>query len=302
MMQQQPLAGLNIVVTRPREQATNLAQRIAQAGGRAILFPLLEVSPVLDSQSLRALIARLHEFNLAIFISPNAVRYGMEAIITASKSLSPSQLSSFNFFPLANGTDVGSTAGEGNVNVSSEQYNALPASLKIATVGQGSVRALRDYGVKNVIAPQDRFDSEALLALPELKQIAGWRVVIFRGNGGRELLGDTLKARGVKVEYVTCYQRARPHQDATMLLAANPDAITVTSSEALGYLWDMLDNVAKKRLAAVPLFVPHARIAEAAHKLGWSEVVLTDEGDDGLISGLIAWAKKNASNRIGNKP
>lgn len=301
MMQQQPLAGLNIVVTRPREQATNLAQRIAQAGGRAILFPLLEVSPVLDSQALRALIARLHEFNLAIFISPNAVRYGMEAIITASKSLSPSQLSSVNFVPLANETDVGSTAGEGNVSVSTEQYNTLPASLKIATVGQGSVRALRDYGVKNVIAPQDRFDSEALLALPELKQIAGWRVVIFRGNGGRELLGDTLKARGVKIEYVTCYQRARTHQDAALLLAANPDAITVTSSEALGYLWDMLDDVAKKRLAAVPLFVPHSRIAETARKLGWSEVVLADQGDDGLISGLIVWAKKNASNRIGNK-
>lgn len=279
MMQQQPLAGLSIAVTRPREQATNLAQRIAQAGGRAILFPLLEVSPVFDSQSLHALIARLHEFNLAIFISPNAVRYGMEAIITASKLTSASQLSSHNFVP----------------------YNALPATLKIATVGQGSVRALRDYGVKNVIAPQDRFDSEALLALPELNQITGWHVVIFRGNGGRELLGDTLKARGAKVEYVTCYQRARPHQDATLLLAANPDAIIVTSTEALGYLWDLLDNVAKKRLAAVPLFVPHARIAKTAHKLGWSEVVLTDEGDDGLISGLIAWAKTHASNRIGNK-
>ena len=301
-MQQQPLAGLSIVVTRPREQATNLAQRISQVGGRAILFPLLEVSPVLDSQPLHALIARLHKFNLAIFISPNAVRYGMEAIITASKLTSPSQLSSYNFVPLTNSTVVGSKAEEGNVSILTEQYNALPATLKIATVGQGSVRALRDYGIKNVIAPQDRFDSEALLAQPELNQIAGWRVVIFRGNGGRELLGDTLKARGAKVEYVTCYQRARPHQDATQLLTANPDAITVTSSEALGYLWDMLDNVAKKRLAAVPLFVPHARIAETAHKLGWGEVVLTDEGDDGLISGLIAWAKTHASNRIGNKP
>ena len=301
MMQQQPLAGLNIVVTRPREQATQLAQRIAQAGGQATLFPLLEVSPVLDSQPLRALITRLHEFNLAIFISPNAVRYGMEAIIAAGEFLSPNQPGSPRSSPLANGIGVGNNAGEGNVGVSTEQYNALPMNLKVATVGQGSVRALRDYGVKNVIAPQDRFDSEALLALPELKQIAGWRVVIFRGNGGRELLGDTLIARGAKVEYVTCYQRARPRQNATMLLAANPDAITVTSSEALGYLWAMLDSMAKKRLAAVPLFVPHARIAETAHKLGWSEVVPTEEGDDGLISGLIAWAKKNASNRIGNK-
>ncbi|MGB4924434.1 MAG: uroporphyrinogen-III synthase [Candidatus Nitrotoga sp.] len=300
MMQQQPLAGLNIVVTRPRGQAKNLAQRIMQAGGQTTLFPLLEISPVLDPQSLHALIARLHEFNLAIFVSPNAVRYGMEAIITASNAVSSSQLSSPGFFPLADGSDISNKA-EGHANVSTKQYNALPATLKIATVGQGSVRALRDYGVTHVIAPQDRFDSEALLALPELKQTAGWRVVIFRGNGGRKLLGDTLNARGAEVEYATCYQRAKPHQDASMLIAANPDAITVTSSEALGYLWDMLDSTAKKQLAAVPLFVPHARIAETAHNLGWSEVVLTGEGDDGLISSLIAWAKKNASNKIGKK-
>lgn len=299
-MQQQPLAGLNIVVTRPRGQAKNLAQRIMQAGGQTTLFPLLEISPVLDPQSLYALIARLHEFNLAIFVSPNAVRYGMEAIITASNAVSSSQLSSPGFFPLADGSDISNKA-EGHANVSTKQYNALPATLKIATVGQGSVRALRDYGVTHVIAPQDRFDSEALLALPELKQTAGWRVVIFRGNGGRKLLGDTLNARGAEVEYATCYQRAKPHQDASMLIAANPDAITVTSSEALGYLWDMLDSTAKKQLAAVPLFVPHARIAETAHNLGWSEVVLTGEGDDGLISSLIAWANKNASNKIGKK-
>jgi uroporphyrinogen-III synthase len=300
MMQQQPLAGLNIVVTRPRGQAKNLAQRIMQAGGQATLFPLLEISPVLDPQFLYALIARLHEFNLAIFVSPNAVRYGMEAIITASNAVSSSQLSSPGFFPLADGSDISNKA-EGHANVSTKQYNALPATLKIATVGQGSVRALRDYGVTHVIAPQDRFDSEALLALPELKQTAGWRVVIFRGNGGRKLLGDTLNARGAEVEYATCYQRAKPHQDTSMLIAANPDAITVTSSEALGYLWDMLDSMAKKQLAAVPLFVPHARIAETAHNLGWSEVVLTGEGDDGLISSLIAWANKNASNKIGKK-
>lgn len=251
-MTKQLLAGLNIVVTRPREQAVQLAQRITQTGGNVILFPLLEISPAADPQSLRALVARLPEFNLAIFISPNAVRYGMEAA-------------------LATGT--------------------LPPTLKIATVGQGSAKALRDLGVDTIIAPQERFDSEALLALPELQQVAGWRVVIFRGDGGRELLGDSLKARGASVEYAACYQRAKPQQDAGILLAANPDVITVTSSEALAYLWEMLDGAAKERLADVPLFVPHTRIAEAAHKLGWRMVVPTAGGDDGLLEGLIAWAK-----------
>ena len=258
-----PLTGLNIVVTRPREQAAQLAQRIEQAGGKAVLFPLLEISPTANPQSLRALVARLHEFNLAIFISPNAVRYGMEAIRAAGVSLSPSP---------------SPASGRGG--------------LKIATVGQGSAKALRDLGVQEVIAPQDRFDSEALLALPALQNVTGNRVVIFRGNGGRELLGDTLKARGATVEYAECYQRTKPQQNGAALLAADPHAITVTSSEALSYLWDMLDEDGRARLAVVPLFVPHARIADAAQRLGWRKVITTAEGDDGLLSGLVAWAKK----------
>lgn len=245
-----PLSGLSIVVTRPREQAVQLAQRIEQAGGHPVLFPLLEISPPEDAQPLRDAIARLAEFDLAIFISPNAVRYGMQAVQSAG---------------------------------------ALPQQLKIATVGQGSARALRELGVGQVIAPQDRFDSEALLALPELQQVTGWRVAIFRGDGGRELLGDTLKARGATVEYIECYRRSRPQYDAG--LPGDVDAISVTSSEALGYLWDMLDTAARGHFTSVPLFVPHQRIATAARELGWREIVLAAGGDDGLLSGLIAWAK-----------
>jgi uroporphyrinogen-III synthase len=257
MTSTQPLAGLNIVVTRPREQAAQLAQRIVQAGGNAVLFPLLEIGPAADPQSLRELVARLHEFSLAIFISPNAVRYGMEAIRSGNASL---------------------------------------AGLKAATVGQGSAKALRSLGVREIIAPQERFDSEALLALPELQDVNGGRVVIFRGDGGRELLGDTLKARGATVEYAECYQRLKPQQDTAALFSANPDAVTVTSSEALGYLWDMLDDAARTRLAAVPLFAPHTRIAEAAQRLGWRNVRITAGGDDGLFSGLVAWAEQRAGN------
>jgi uroporphyrinogen-III synthase len=248
-----PLSGLNIVVTRPQEQAAPLAQRLAQAGGKVILFPLLEIGPPADPRSLQALISRLHEFTLAIFISPNAVQHGMAAIKTAGP---------------------------------------LPASLRIATVGQGSARALRDLGIREVIAPLDRFDSEALLALPALQNVAGWRIAIFRGDGGRELLGDTLKARGATVEYAECYQRRMPRQKPAAMLAAEPDAIIVTSSEAVGYLWDMSDPAEREKIAALPMFAPHARIAEAAHRLGWENTETTAGGDDGILSGLIAWANQ----------
>jgi uroporphyrinogen-III synthase len=251
-----PLAGLKIVITRPRDQAVQLAQRIEQAGGNPLLFPLLDITAVQDTRALHEQVSRLAQFDLAIFISPNAVHYGIAAI---------------------------------------READAVPNTLRISTVGQGSAKALRALGIANVIAPTERFDSEALLALPELQNIAGWRVMIFRGDSGRELLGDTLKARGATVEYAACYQRSKPQQDAGMLLAAKPDAITVTSSEALGYLWQMLDDNAKGILRDTPIFLPHARIAELAHEQGWRHVQLTDSGDDGLLSALMAWAKKKGS-------
>lgn len=247
-----PLSGLRILVTRPREQAALLAQHIAQQGGQPVLFPLLEISPPTDPQPLRDAVARLHQFDLAIFISPNAVHYGMQAILAVGP---------------------------------------LPPKLRVATVGQGSARALHELGVDAVIAPQGKSDSEALLALPPLQQVQGWRVAIFRGDGGRELLGDTLQARGATVDYIECYRRRRPQQDAAVLHGVL-DAVTVTSSEALGYLWEMLDASERRRYAATPLFVPHARIAEAARQLGWREVRLAAGGDDGLLAGLIAWAKQ----------
>jgi uroporphyrinogen-III synthase len=246
-----PLAGLNIVVTRPREQALILAQRITALGGKATQFPLLEIEPLSDAPALREIVSRLAQFDLAIFISPNAVRHGMAAIRAAS---------------------------------------GLPANVRIATVGQMSAQALREVGVQQVIAPLERFDSEALLALPELNNVEGWKVMIFRGDGGRELLGKTLRSRGATIEYATCYRRLKPQADINVLLGSLPDVVTVSSSEALRHLDEMLDEPNRTRLAAVPLFVSHARIAEQAETLGWKKVFTTAGGDDGVISGLVAWS------------
>lgn len=241
------LSGLKILVTRPRDQAVHLARAIEQAGGIPLLYPLLEITPVQETGILREQVSHLPRAHLAIFISPNAVRYGMAAICEAG---------------------------------------VLPPALKIATVGQGSAKALHELGIMEVIVPAERYDSEGLLAL--LPDVAGWRVMIFRGDGGRELLGDTLTARGAVVEYVTCYLRRKPQQDKDLLL--NADAITVTSSEALVYLGQMTDGSERLALLDTPLFVPHPRIARLARTQGWSQVHETAAGDEGLLAGLLEWA------------
>ncbi len=249
-MPETPLNGLNIVVTRPRDQAVGLAQRITKLGGSAILFPLLEITPAADASELNTLKQHLSTYDLLIFISPNAVKYGMNAL------------------------------------------GDVPSSVRVATVGQSSALGLRDLGIAHVIAPTERFDSESLLALPILQNVAGWKVAILRGNGGRELLGDTLKTRGARVDYVTCYERSKPALDADSVLKAGPHAISVTSSEALGNLWQGLTDVHKVRFANIPLLVPHARIAELAQQQGWKNIVLTEAGDDGLLAALVAWGKQ----------
>lgn len=251
-----PLAGKTIVVTRPLAQAGPLAEAIAAAGGEPLIFPLLEISPARNPQPLAEAVACLADYTLAVFISPNAVDHAWPAI---------------------------SAAG------------GWPAGLIPAAVGQGTVRALLAHGVSGCVAPTERFDSEALLALPELaeKRVSGRRVAIFRGDGGRELLGDTLRQRGAKVDLVTCYCRSGPGDGVAPLLAAwragKLDGLTVSSSEGLRYLFDLLDGKGRDFLRATPLFVPHQRIADNARALGLNRVILTDAADSGILAGLRAY-------------
>lgn len=249
-----PLAGKTIVVTRPRDQAGELAGAIAAQGGEALLFPLLEIGPPADPAPLAATV--LADYAVAVFISPNAVAYSLPALLARQP---------------------------------------WPAGLLPAAVGQGTVKALAAQGIAGCIAPTERFDSEALLALPELQaqRVEGKRIAIFRGDGGRELLADTLRQRGARVDCIACYRRSPPASGVEPLMAAwraqRLDAITVSSSEGLRYLVDLLDEPGRARLAATPLFVPHARIAENARALGLANIILTAPADAGIVAGLCAY-------------
>ncbi|MBS1160839.1 MAG: uroporphyrinogen-III synthase [Proteobacteria bacterium] len=251
-----PLAGKTIVVTRPRAQAAPLAEAIMAAGGRALLFPLLEIAPAADPGELQQAVSRLADYALAVFISPNAVDHALPAILAAGR---------------------------------------WPLALRPAALGPGTVKALAAHGVGGCLLPNRRFDSEALLELPELAapQVGGRRVAIFRGDGGRELLADTLRARGALVDCVTCYRRGGPPGDSAPLLdawrAGRLDALTVSSSEGLRHLLAMLDGEGRAFLYDTPLFVPHARIAENARALGLDKIILTDAADAGIIAGLGAY-------------
>lgn len=248
------LAGRRIVITRPAGQNERLAEMIRAAGGEPIVFPVIEILDLEDTRALAAAADRLDGYQLAVFISPNAVDKAMNVI---------------------------------------RARREWPASVRAATMGRASERALARHGVADVIAPSGRFDSEALLDLPALANVAGWRVVIFRGDGGRELLGDTLRERGATVDYVACYRRVRPDADVGPLLErwgrGEIDAVAVSSSEGLRNLYDLVGTPGQAWLKRTPLFAPHARIAENARALGCERVIETGPADDGIFAALAAF-------------
>ncbi len=164
----------------------------------------------------------------------------------------------------------------------------LGAGEKVLAVGAGTAHEILKFR-EDVNYPAGGADSEALLELPALADVAGKRIVIVRGQGGRSLLGDTLRERGAHVEYAECYRRVRPRADAAPLLAAWVDAVTVNSGEALQNLQALLGAEGQKRLRDTPLFVPHARVAAQARAAGVPEVVVAGAGDDEMIERLVAY-------------
>jgi uroporphyrinogen-III synthase len=247
-----PLAGCGVVITRPASQAGALAQAVEAAGGTPFLYPVLEILDTGDVGPLLAAAAALEQYDLAVFISPNAVMRAMNQILARRD---------------------------------------WPASLRAAAIGRGSVKELRRFGIADVIAPARQYDSEHLLALPEMQAVQGLRVVIFRGDGGRELLGDTLRARGATVNYVECYRRARPAADAGPLLRAwargEVHAVVITSSEGLRNLFEMVGKLGQSWLRRTLLVATHPRIAAVARELGCQRIEESDPGDDAIVATLL---------------
>jgi len=247
-----PLAGKAVLIVRPRQQAAGLAERMRAAGGEPVVFPSLEIEPLApDAQAAQAL-AQLARFDLAVFVSANAVQHALPLV---------------------------------------RQAGGWPPRLTAAAVGPATAAALRAQGIGQVLVPEAGADSEALLALPQLQDMSGRQVVVFRGLGGRELLADTLRARGARVTYVECYRRTRPDIDATpvvqRLAAGRLQATLAVSAEALANLLALMPAPARPALLELPLVVSHANVARAARALGFPRVAVATGGEAELFQALL---------------
>jgi uroporphyrinogen-III synthase len=248
------LAGLTVVVTRPAHQAENLCQAIEAAGGQVIRFPVLAIEDLARTPGLQQQLRQLSDYQLAIFISRNAVE------------------STFHALP-----------------------QAWPADLPCAAVGRATAKALQGQSCGLVLQAPEPYNSEALLTLPALNRVSGQRIIIFRGEGGREHLGETLRARGASVDYAECYRRVRPPAQEGALSAAWADiahhVFVVSSNEALHNLYDMVGEDQRQVLLQAPLVVMSQRNAQLAQTLGFTQAarVAPNASDAGLLAAIHSW-------------
>jgi uroporphyrinogen-III synthase len=248
-----------VIITRPLAQAGALAEQVRALGREVLLLPLLDIAPLDDQTALKAALAGMHDCAMVAFVSPNAIDAAFAHI------------------------------------------TVWPTWVTLAVLGEGSRAALERHGINNntatIVSPRDptRSDSENLLETLDLPALAGQKVLIVRGDSGRELMADGLRAAGAIVATVPAYRRSVPLPSEALalqlrsVLARENDWI-ITSSEALRGLVGLVAQLGEpalvEKMQQQHVIVPHARIAETASSLGLRRLTLCGSGDERLLAAL----------------
>lgn len=267
-----PLAGRLVVVTRPPGQGGGLIDAIARHGGQAVHCPAIVLEAVAKSDSLAAARDTQWPFDLAIFVSSNAVRFGLPLL----RSVEPEK--------------------------------GTPFARQLAAVGPATADALAAAGYRDLLLPAARHDSEGLLAHPSLQRVKDARILLVQGEAGRPLLLRTLAARGARVLPLTCYRRrcAKGHQARLDPLgshpaihpgsAAGPRALLTLTSVAITDCWWRLCRTGPPNLLPwlhhAPTAVLSERIAKRHRQLGGrGSVAVADQASDaGMLKVLTRLA------------
>jgi uroporphyrinogen-III synthase len=257
------LQGQVILNTRPAHQQAELTQMLERAGARVLGFPVIEIKPVEIGDEQRRLAQRIGDYDILLFVSRNAVE-GLFRFIDAA---------------------------------------SLPASLRLGVIGSATRSALQQalagspLDIDDCLVASEPYNSEALLESPALERVEGRRVLILRGQQGRNLLGDELIRRGARVDYAEVYRRALPADGAETFnrLVADglPTLVVLTSAEGMHNLIELVDAPAARALRAIPWLLISERMRESALKLGHNAEVLIahSASDNGIRQTICEWAK-----------
>lgn len=167
----------------------------------------------------------------------------------------------------------------------------LPFDVGVAAIGRATARALEEVGLAPTLTPA-RMDSEGLLALPALQETSGQRVFVLRGNGGRELIADSLRERGADVHQIEVYRRQVPTRSAAARNLVTGweqlvDVVIATSNAILDNLFTLIGDDGAHLLRGTPLIVVSQRMAEHAVERGCEVIyVAASAQDNDLLTAL----------------
>ncbi|MCX2977874.1 uroporphyrinogen-III synthase [Candidatus Marimicrobium litorale] len=243
-----------VLVTRPAGAAADtLCEALKSEGYQAYSQPLLTLRALTDiPPKQRGFLQRLDEYQHVIFVSTNAVRFGMEQV---------------------------------------EMYwPQLPTGMRCYAVGEATARCLAGFGIE-ALTPDREMSSEGLLAMPALQAVDGQRVLIIKGEGGRDTLRSELTSRGSRVDELACYRRGPPEVSGEVLLRQlsdwDIDIILVSSGEGLSNLRLLLTRAETTKLTVI---VPSQRVARMALEAGCREVLVADNASDAaMLRALEDW-------------
>lgn len=267
-MSQKSLSGLHVLITRPSAQAKPWALQLEKLGASTSSQAMLEICPLTNSeakQNAKNTVMRLEEYQKVIFVSQNAVNFGVSEIDIYWPQL-PTDLS---FFAI----------GASTATLLSDKLSELGGSINY---------------------PQQAMNSEALLSLPALKStLEGEKILIVRGHGGRTHLGNSLEARGALVDYCEVYERRAPKTVETTALAtfkntALSPVVSVHSGETLNNLCDAVATHSNQEtlhwLQGTPLLLPGARVAQIAKDLAFTHIIVAENAtNESMIEALYDW-------------
>ena len=249
-----PLRNCTFVVTRPATQAGKLISKLESLGANVTHFPVIAISAA-DNQQLLDQANNIGTYDIAIFISRNAAIYGSELI---------------------------------------KQTGEWPPNTQIAAIGDGTAQQLLAQGLSADIVASGVANSENLLSTQAMSSVNGNRIAIFRGNGGREKLADSLRKRGAIVDYIECYERKRPNISNDILTRQwdkdTLHGIILTSAEGLRNLYKMVKKDDLARLNTTPFYVISSTMVELCGELGYklAPIQMASARDDDVIEAVLA--------------
>jgi uroporphyrinogen-III synthase len=266
-----------IIVTRPSGQARQLIEVLTRAidtsgvGKRSLpeilSLPLLTIAPKSDANLADHIATVLGGADLAIFVSPNAIESVMRLLERDWQDFSKK-------------------------------------IIPIGVMGGSSHLALKNHGIgleespTPIIIPKanENWDSEGLWK--ELQSLQwNWqnkKVIIFKGEGGRDWLADTLIKAGASVEAISTYSRIPldiddPAWQLVREMDLSKSLWLLTSSEAVRYLGEVMKDQFTQSLNPASALCPHHNIADAAEMIGFGEVFTSEPGDEALVKSTLAW-------------